>query len=226
MAGRRAAGATPATAALTRAGVRVHRARLRPRPGRGVVRAGGGGRARPGSRAGPQDADGRRSTAAWWSASCRCPGSSTSRRWPRPSAASGPRWPTPPPRSGPPGTSSAASPRSASAGRTRTVLDESALSYDTVYVSGGRRGLDLGLSPGTWCGSPAPSSPPSVEPADPVCRSLASASYVYRSTLIGVHGLAPAAGPQLGADMACDGQLTLRRRPPTCFHRGLPPVER
>jgi Cys-tRNA(Pro)/Cys-tRNA(Cys) deacylase len=29
----------------------------------------------------------------------------------------------------------------------RTVLDETALSYDTVYVSGGRRGFDLGLSP-------------------------------------------------------------------------------
>lgn len=29
-----------------------------------------------------------------------------------------------------------------------TVLDESALSFDAVYVSGGRRGLDLGLSPG------------------------------------------------------------------------------
>ena len=29
----------------------------------------------------------------------------------------------------------------------RTVLDESALAFDTVYVSGGRRGLDLGLSP-------------------------------------------------------------------------------
>jgi Cys-tRNA(Pro)/Cys-tRNA(Cys) deacylase len=29
----------------------------------------------------------------------------------------------------------------------RTVLDESALGHDTVYVSGGRRGLDLGLSP-------------------------------------------------------------------------------
>lgn len=28
-----------------------------------------------------------------------------------------------------------------------TVLDESAVAYDTVYVSGGRRGLDLGLSP-------------------------------------------------------------------------------
>lgn len=28
-----------------------------------------------------------------------------------------------------------------------TVLDESALGYETVYVSGGRRGLDLGLSP-------------------------------------------------------------------------------
>lgn len=29
-----------------------------------------------------------------------------------------------------------------------TVLDESALSWTTVYVSGGRRGLDLGLAPG------------------------------------------------------------------------------
>lgn len=29
----------------------------------------------------------------------------------------------------------------------RTVLDESALAFDTVYVSGGRRGLDIGLSP-------------------------------------------------------------------------------
>jgi Cys-tRNA(Pro)/Cys-tRNA(Cys) deacylase len=29
-----------------------------------------------------------------------------------------------------------------------TVLDESATGFDTVYVSGGRRGLDLGLSPG------------------------------------------------------------------------------
>lgn len=28
-----------------------------------------------------------------------------------------------------------------------TVLDESALTHETVYVSGGRRGLDLGLSP-------------------------------------------------------------------------------
>lgn len=28
-----------------------------------------------------------------------------------------------------------------------TVVDESALGFDTVYVSGGRRGLDLGLSP-------------------------------------------------------------------------------
>lgn len=29
----------------------------------------------------------------------------------------------------------------------RTVLDESALLHDVVYVSGGRRGLDLGLAP-------------------------------------------------------------------------------
>jgi Cys-tRNA(Pro)/Cys-tRNA(Cys) deacylase len=32
--------------------------------------------------------------------------------------------------------------------RLATVLDESALGFGTVYVSGGRRGLDLGLSPG------------------------------------------------------------------------------
>lgn len=31
--------------------------------------------------------------------------------------------------------------------RHRTVLDESALAFDVVYVSGGRRGLDVGLSP-------------------------------------------------------------------------------
>jgi Cys-tRNA(Pro)/Cys-tRNA(Cys) deacylase len=29
----------------------------------------------------------------------------------------------------------------------RTVLDETALAFDTVYVSGGRRGFDLGLEP-------------------------------------------------------------------------------
>jgi Cys-tRNA(Pro)/Cys-tRNA(Cys) deacylase len=28
-----------------------------------------------------------------------------------------------------------------------TVLDESAMAFDIIYVSGGRRGLDLGLSP-------------------------------------------------------------------------------
>lgn len=28
-----------------------------------------------------------------------------------------------------------------------TVLDETALAHDTVYVSGGRRGLDIGLAP-------------------------------------------------------------------------------
>jgi Cys-tRNA(Pro)/Cys-tRNA(Cys) deacylase len=28
-----------------------------------------------------------------------------------------------------------------------TVLDSSALDHDTVYVSGGRRGLDLGIAP-------------------------------------------------------------------------------
>lgn len=32
--------------------------------------------------------------------------------------------------------------------RLRTVLDTSALAHETVYVSGGRRGLDVGLAPG------------------------------------------------------------------------------
>jgi Cys-tRNA(Pro)/Cys-tRNA(Cys) deacylase len=31
--------------------------------------------------------------------------------------------------------------------RHRTVVDESALTWPTVYVSGGRRGLDLGIAP-------------------------------------------------------------------------------
>jgi Cys-tRNA(Pro)/Cys-tRNA(Cys) deacylase len=32
--------------------------------------------------------------------------------------------------------------------RLRTVLDESALAYDTIFVSGGRRGFDIEVSPG------------------------------------------------------------------------------
>jgi Cys-tRNA(Pro)/Cys-tRNA(Cys) deacylase len=34
----------------------------------------------------------------------------------------------------------------------RTVLDETALGHDRIYVSGGRRGLDLGLAPADLVG--------------------------------------------------------------------------
>ena len=32
----------------------------------------------------------------------------------------------------------------------RTVVDESAELFDVVYVSGGRRGMDIGLAPSDW----------------------------------------------------------------------------
>ena len=42
----------------------------------------------------------------------------------------------------------------------RTVLDDSALAYDVVYVSGGRRGFDLGLSPADLAAQTAATTAP------------------------------------------------------------------
>ncbi|WP_435300467.1 Cys-tRNA(Pro) deacylase [Timonella sp. A28] len=39
--------------------------------------------------------------------------------------------------------------------RHRTVIDESALLFEKVYVSGGRRGLDIGLGPQDLCAATA-----------------------------------------------------------------------
>ena len=50
--------------------------------------------------------------------------------------------------SAPPATSSAGSARSGNARRLPTVIDETCELFDTIYVSGGRRGLDLGVAPG------------------------------------------------------------------------------
>ena len=42
----------------------------------------------------------------------------------------------------------------------RTVLDDSATAYDVVYVSGGRRGFDLGLSPADLAAQTAATTAP------------------------------------------------------------------
>jgi Cys-tRNA(Pro)/Cys-tRNA(Cys) deacylase len=42
----------------------------------------------------------------------------------------------------------------------RTVLDDSALAFDVVYVSGGRRGFDLGLSPADLAAQTAATTAP------------------------------------------------------------------
>ena len=80
------------------------------------------------------------------SASSRSRDSSTSRPWRGRSVAAGPRWPRSARPSAPRATSQAASPRRPEE-RHRTVLDESARDHSTIFVSGGRRGLDLEIAP-------------------------------------------------------------------------------
>ena len=126
---------------------RVHAARVHPRPARDVVRAGGGRGAGPRPGAGLQDADGP-VDGALVVGSCRCRASSTSRRWPARSAAAG--------GDGRPGGRRARDrvrrrrhlADRPEARATRTVVDESALEPPTVFVSAGRRGLDLEIAPG------------------------------------------------------------------------------
>ena len=77
----------------------------------------------------------------------RSPASSTSRRWPARWAAARPRWPTVRRPSGPPGTSPAASPPSARSAPTRPSSTAAPRTHPTVFVSAGRRGLDLEIAP-------------------------------------------------------------------------------
>ena len=140
-------GGTPATVALTRAGVAftLHEYAHDPRAtsyGLEAAEALGLDPDRSSRRCWP------RSTASSSSRSSRSPAGSTSRRWPVRSAAS---------------KAAMAEPKDAErvdrlrhrrhlarrpeAPRCRTVVDESATAYDVVYVSAGRRGLDLGIAP-------------------------------------------------------------------------------
>ena len=70
------------------------------------------------------------------------------------------RWRTRPPPSGAPGTSSAGSPRSARSARCPPSSTSSALGHATVFVSAGRRGLDLELAPADLVRSPSATTAP------------------------------------------------------------------
>ena len=138
---------TPAVVALRSAGVAFTRARVRPRPAQRVVRARGRHRARAGPGPGLQDPDGRTPTAGWSSPSSRSAAGSTSRRWPERSAPRRRRWPTS--RDAERATGYVAGGISPF-GQKRphpTVVDETVELWDTVYVSGGRRGLDVEIAP-------------------------------------------------------------------------------
>ena len=75
------------------------------------------------------------------------PGCSTSRRWPARSAAARPSMADPKAAERATGYVTGGISPVGQKRPHRTVVDESALLYDAVYVSAGRRGLDLGIAP-------------------------------------------------------------------------------
>ena len=79
--------------------------------------------------------------------SCPSPASSTSRRWPPRVGGKRAEMADRPPRPAPPGTSSVGSRRSASGPACRSSSTSRRERFDTVYVSAGRRGLQVQLAP-------------------------------------------------------------------------------